>query len=232
MPIVIYPFCSCGLLIWAAFDNVAAGAAVSACSVVFPVVIGGIAALRSHVRAKTMRARLCRELALVPDDELLASDVEASPLLRQTFELFDQDSSGAIDATEMRELLHAMYPRLTRDARRQMVAVSSAYPTVELDSFDDIILAWRAFAAKHDPRGRWTRPATASSLSSSRGMQISAFQLTSTTSSTVGRRAGVVSVVGRNGRRDPDAGEANGANASSDGGDADADADAGDAGGI
>jgi len=104
--------------------------------------------LRKFERARTA---LTQQLARSADDDLDGED----GLLRETFDLFDYDSSGDMDSKEVRSLLLRMYPRMPRERRQEVMSALKLNSTLAFEDFGDAVMALRKFVCEKDPDHEW-----------------------------------------------------------------------------
>ena len=89
LPFVFYPVCLLGLLIWAAFDQQAAGLTILGFGLVLPVSLGIYRVADEQRKFANAKAEIALQLVTCPDDVL--NDASDVPLLREAFELVDLD---------------------------------------------------------------------------------------------------------------------------------------------
>ena len=155
MPYVVYPVCLIGLMIWAAFDQEAVGFALVITGILLPIAVGAIRVKIVHAMALRTKAKIAVELVTAPEDVI--QDTSEVPLMRRAFSLFDIDSSGDIDAKEVRSLIDAMYPAMPREHRKHALKliVSGEGGMVKFEDFDETILEWRKYVEENDPSHMW-----------------------------------------------------------------------------
>ena len=181
IPFVFYPVFLVCFVIGATTANAGLGAAIAAGLFLAMVTFAVLRVINKHRTFEAEARRLVHLLASATNDEISADKVsqdlrrdrglrrdrdgQVNPityatnnmtLLEEAFALFDLDGSGDIDAKEVQKILTAMYPNIPREMKKE--ALSPCFKqgkALTLQDFDEIILGWRAFAAEHDPDGKW-----------------------------------------------------------------------------
>jgi hypothetical protein len=159
LPMLIYPACVVGFILGALMESDAVSFVAVACGIMIPLAWGVMRVRRTFVQFQASKTRLANEL--IDADESMIDDASESSLLRESFELFDLDNSGDIDANEVRSLLNTMFPLMPiahRKAALKLQSVPANDMRVRFEDFDDTILEWRRYAAANDPESTWRRP--------------------------------------------------------------------------
>ena len=158
LPFIIYPLCVGGLFVWA-LGSSGVGVALICCGILLPVILGAASAIHVHARNQDNKMACAKQLARAADTEL--DDEAAEPLVRTAFEALDDEGLGELHENDMRSLLHAMYPGIPHNQRRQLLdLVPTNLKKLTYDDFDGTILAWRARRLPHHKPRRllfWTR---------------------------------------------------------------------------
>lgn len=159
LPLVLYPICIIGLVLWAVIPSPSVGMALLVLGVTAPLGIGIWRVRRIYVRYLRKRRSLARRL--VEADETEIDDRSDSPLIREAFQLFDHDGSGDISPRELSTLLELMYPYMPKNHRKAALQLVGDRDAIVFEDFDDVVLNWRNYAQENDPEGAWgLRPST------------------------------------------------------------------------
>ena len=134
LPLVMYPLCILGLVLWALIPSETVGFTIVLCAIALPVVGGCLWVGYDNRRHMNNKRRLAR--SLVDADLALFGAKEDWPALREAFDLFDIDNSGDIDSGEVRALLVEMYPRMPMRHRNTALQLRSGGDQVRFEDFD------------------------------------------------------------------------------------------------
>ena len=171
LPLVLYPMCTLGLILWAVIPSPPIGIALLALGIIATIGIGIWRVRRIYGKFLLKRRTLAREL--VEADETEIDDRSDSPLIREAFKLFDHDGSGDIGQRELHTLLELMYPQMPKNHRKAALHMVSDGndDVIVFEEFDDVVLNWRKYAQENDPEGFWVgreSPGRGSTFSSKR----------------------------------------------------------------
>ena len=170
MPLVLYPLCILGLVLWAVIPSRSVGVSVLVLGVTATIGIGIWRVRHIYYKFLLKRRRLARELVKADESEI--DDRSDSPLIREVFDLFDHDGSGDIGQRELYTLLELMYPAMPKNHRKaalHMVSDGNGNDArtsttrglndndrvIIFEDFDDVVLNWRKYAHENDPNGAW-----------------------------------------------------------------------------
>ena len=133
IPFIIYPLVTFSLVASGRTRQIWTGIVIGASGIsVIMVLVTWRKTLEQKRRRQTRRTAI--------DGLLQCNDLEkeeSGPLLERVFHLYDSDQSGTMEPSEVRELLHNMYPTLPRHVVQDLLV--SLPDAVRLEHFADLV---------------------------------------------------------------------------------------------